>query len=259
MSRRKSPVEPTIVNQDLHCSVEDQRKLLGASPYFVSLEPDQIRELQTSFLQRHYEAGDRVQIAGEPATRINIVAAGMVKLVRPTPDGQDVLLDFLGPGEHFGSLAALGSATYQEDVTAHTSCCILYTTAETFQEILKTYPAVAIASLHMVAARLRDAQATIEQLSAYPVEHRVASTLLHLAAKRGKEHEGATLIEMPLSRQDIADMTGAKVETVSRVMSEFRRSGLIDSGRRWISVLDGEGLSQVIEGGRIAVEGGSDN
>jgi CRP-like cAMP-binding protein len=248
VSRRKSPVEPTVINQDLHCSVEDQRRLLGASPYFSSLGSDQIRQLQTSFLQRHYDEGDPIQVAGEPATRINIVAAGMVKMVRPTPDGNDVLLDFLGPGEHFGSLAALGSATYLEDVTAQTSCCILYTTAETFQEILRTYPEVAVASLQMVAARLRDAQATIEQLSSHPVEHRVASTLLYLAAKRGKAQEGATLIEMPLSRQDIADMTGAKVETVSRVMSEFRRTGLIDSGRRWISVLDAEGLTQIVEG-----------
>lgn len=248
MSRRRTPIEPTILHQELHCSIENQRRLLGASPYFASLDPDQISDVQASFRQHHYAEGDPIQVAGEPATRLNIVAAGMVKMVRPTVDGQDVLLDFLGPGEHFGSLAALGSATYQEDITAHTACCILYTTAETFQELLRTYPSVAVSSLEMVAARLRDAQSTIEQLSAYPVEHRVASTLLHLAEKRGKAQESGTLIEMPLSRQDIADMTGAKVETVSRVMSEFRRSGLIDSGRRWISVLDHEALANIADG-----------
>lgn len=248
MSRRRTPVEPTILHQDLHCSIEDQKRLLGASPYFSSLDAEQVSDVQQSFRQQHYAEGDSIQVAGEPATRLNIVAAGMVKMVRPTPDGQDVLLDFLGPGEHFGSLAALGSSMYMEDVTAHTATCILYTTSEIFQSILKDYPTVAVSSLEMVAARLRDAQSTIEQLSAYPVEHRVASTLLHLAQKRGKAQEGGTLIEMPLSRQDIADMTGAKVETVSRVMSEFRRSGLIDSGRKWISVLNREGLSDIAEG-----------
>lgn len=248
MNRRRSPIEPIDLQQELHCSVEDQRRLLGASPFFARLHPEQIDEVQRSFGQQHYAEGDRIQGAGDPATRLNIVAAGMVKMARPTVDGQDVLLDFLGPGEHFGSLADLGDAAYQEDVTAHTACCILYTTAETFREILTEHPAVAFSSLEMVAARLRNAQTTIEQLSAYPVEHRVASTLLHLAEKRGKADDQGTLIEMPLSRQDIADMTGAKVETVSRVMSEFRRSGLIESGRRWIAVLDVEGLSEIANG-----------
>jgi CRP/FNR family transcriptional regulator, nitrogen oxide reductase regulator len=248
VTSRRSPVEPIELAQELHCSVDEQRRLLGASPFFARLEPDQVFALQLSFRQQHYAEGERIQIAGNPADRLNIVAAGMVKMARPTPDGQDVLLDFLGPGEHFGSLTDLGDSSYQEDVTAHTACCILYTTAETFRNILKAYPVVAISSLEMVARRLRNAQSTIEQLSAYPVEHRVASTLLHLAEKRGKEQDRGTLIEMPLSRQDIADMTGAKVETVSRVMSEFRRSGLIDSGRRWISVLDTGGLSDIADG-----------
>lgn len=245
MKRRKSPVEPVDIHQDLHCSVEEQRRLLGASPFFAALQPDQVNDVQDRFRQQHYQAGDIIQFAGDPATRLSIVAAGVVKMVRPTLDGQDVLLDFLGPGEHFGSLAELGDATYREDVTAHTSCCILYTTAETYQSLLQAYPVVALSSLEIVAGRLRDAQTAIEQLSAYPVEQRVATTLLHLAEKAGKPQDGGVLIEMPLSRQDIADMTGAKVETVSRVMSEFRRNGLIDSGRRWISVLDSNGLADL--------------
>jgi CRP-like cAMP-binding protein len=53
---------------------------------------------------------------------------------------------------------------------------------------------------------------------------------------------------MPPSRQDLADMTGAQVETVSRVVSEFRRAGMIDSGRRWISVLDREQLARIANG-----------
>jgi CRP-like cAMP-binding protein len=245
MDRRRSPVEPVDIQPELHCSVGDQRRLLGASPFFSELSAEQVSHVQAQFRQHHYQAGDVVQRAGDPATRLSIVAKGVVKLVRPTLDGQDVLLDFLGPGEHFGSLAELGDATYREDVTAHTGSCILYTTADTFQELLRQYPVVALSSLQIVADRLRDAHSAIEHLSAYPVEQRVAATLLHLAAKTGKPHARGVLIEMPLSRQDIADITGAKVETVSRVLSDFRRRGLIDSGRQWISVLNTEALSTV--------------
>lgn len=247
MGRKRSPVEPVSIQQELHCSIEDQRRILGASPFFSNLDPGQVNDIQRAFSQRHYEEGSAVQLAGDPAERLSIVAAGTVKMARPTVDGQDVLLDFLGQGEHFGSLADLGDATYREDVTAHTDCCVLYTTAERFQALLREYPQVALATLGMVAQRLRNAQSTIEQLSAHPVDHRVASTLLHLAHKRGRPEGQGTLIEIPLSRQDIADMTGAKVETVSRVLSEFRRTGMIESGRRWISVVDREGLARIVE------------
>lgn len=247
MERRTNPVQRVTIQPELHCSIEDQRRLLGESPFFSSLSPEEVDEVQRSFRQQHYNENDLIQVAGEAADRLSIVAAGMVKMVRPTLDGQDVLLDFLGPGEHFGSLAKLGDATYREDVTAQTPVCVLFTTAAGFQELLHRYPAVALATLEMVAGRLRSAQSVIEQLSAYPVEHRVAATLLHLADKSGKEKDGHTLIDMPLSRQDIADMTGAKVETVSRIMSEFRREELIDSGRRWISVLDRDRLARLTE------------
>lgn len=166
-----------------------------------------------------------------------------IRLGRPTIDGQDVLLDILGPGDHFGSLAELGDTTYREDVIAHTDCCILSTTADAFRRVLQRYPAVALATLDLVAERLRAAHETIEQMSVYPVERRVAATLLKLAERAGRRDGDALLIEMPLSRQDLADMTGAKVETVSRVMSELRRAGLVESGRRWIAIRDRERLA----------------
>src|SRR5699024_119628 len=131
--------------------------------------------------------GDRIQTAGDAATRLSIVAAGMVKVARPTLDGQDVLLDFVGPGGYFGSLVELGDSAYREDVTAHTDCCVLHTTSETFDSVLQRYPSVVLASLQIVATRLNEAQATIEQFSAMPVEQRVASVLLHLVSRTGTE------------------------------------------------------------------------
>lgn len=243
MVRRHTPVEAVRLEPERHCSVPEQRRLLGASPFFAGLGTEAIAAIQERFRQQHYPAGEAIQNAGEPAARLSIVATGMVKVVRPTSDGQDVLLDFVGPGDYFGSLAELGDETYREDVTAHTACCVLYTTSETFREILHGYPSVALAALTLLAARLRGAQGTIERLSAYPVERRVASALLGLASRVGQQEGGGGLLQMPLSRQDLADMTGAKVETVSRVVSEWRRSGVIEGGRRWIAVVDRAALA----------------
>ena len=107
-----------------------------------------------------------------------------------------------------------------------------------FQVILLRYPQVANAALEIVAARLASMHELVEQLSAHPAEQRIASTLLALAGKLGEKRGNAILIQMPLSRQDVAEMIGITPETASRILMQFRRSGLIRSGRRWVAILD---------------------
>jgi CRP-like cAMP-binding protein len=242
--RRSSPVVPVVIEPH-HCTPAEQLRILGATPFFRTVPAAKMPALAASFHQADYAAGTPIQRSGESATRLSIIAAGMVKLIRPTASGQDVLLDIIGPGEYFGSLADLGDATYQEDATAHTDCCILFTTAEEFRRLLLAYPNATLATLELVAARLRLAQESIEHISAHPVEQRVAATLLHFARRIGRQDGEVILIDMPLSRQDLADMTGATVETVSRIMSEFRRAGMIESGRRWTAIHDHEALANL--------------
>lgn len=242
MQRKQSPIQHQPIDHAVHCSIPEQRRLLGEAPYFKSLTDEQVVEVQKEFQQHHYHAEETIHFAGDDATRLSIVGAGSVKLVRSTIDGKDVVIDLLTAGDHFGSLAVLGDATYRETALAHTECCILSTTAPVFARLMQEYPSVAIDSLTMVATRLSNAQSTIEQLSAHPVEQRVVQTLLHLAGKTGVKNDEGILIDIPLSRQDIADMTGTTVESASRVMSELRKAGEVESGRRWISILDVDAL-----------------
>jgi len=94
-----------------------------------------------------------------------------------------------------------------------------------------------------VAGRLQIAHEQIRQLSAQPAASRVAAALLALGRKLGEPRDGAVLIEMPLSREDLAAMTGATVETVSRIMSKLRAQGVIRSGRRWVAIADHDRLA----------------
>src|SRR5688572_11381077 len=106
-SRRRSPVEPVMIGPH-HCTPAEQRRLLGGTPFFKDLPEADIDQVAASFRQADYAAGATIHYSGDGATRLSTIAAGMVKLVRPTSEGQDVLLDILGPGDYFGSLAELG-------------------------------------------------------------------------------------------------------------------------------------------------------
>ncbi|MCL4393871.1 MAG: Crp/Fnr family transcriptional regulator [Chloroflexi bacterium] len=218
------------------CSVALRLKMLAQVPFFARLSTNEIAAVNRSFREHGYVPGETIYRAGDSALRLYVVASGKVKVTRPTIAGQDVAMEILAPGEFFGSLSALGDVEYADTALAQTACCVLGIGTDDFQAILRQYPAVTISVLNIVGERLHGAQDTIRQLSANTVESRVASTLLKLAEKLGEETKGGTLIQTPLSRQDLAEMTGTTTETVSRVLSHLRKAGVIRSGRRWIAI-----------------------
>jgi CRP-like cAMP-binding protein len=241
-SRRSTPLRSEDVEPRL-CTIHRRLEVLSKVPFFTALSPEDISAINRLFRPEGYTAGETIYLSGDPAKRLYVVATGKVKLLRHTLGGQDVLLDILAPGEFFGSLSILGDDQYADTAQAHTSGCVLGIGAEDFQTILQTYPTVAIATLTIMAQRLQSAHETIRQLSAFPVAQRVASVLLKLAEKLGEQTDEGLLIQMPLARQDLADMTGTTLETVSRVMSDFHKQGLIRSGRQWVAISDLAALS----------------
>lgn len=229
-----------------HCSPSLRLAILRRVPLFAALDDRALALVDRHFHERGYSAGETVYYTGDPATTIYVVAVGKVKLLRQGPR-QDVVLDFLAPGELFGSLPVMGDRTYPDSAQAQTDCCLLEVLADDFLAILDAHPSVTRALLSVVSERLLAAQATIGQLSAYPVESRVAATLLALARRFGATEQGVERIQLPLTRQNLADMTGATVETVSRVMSQLRKQGLIRSGRGWVALLDRERLAALAD------------
>lgn len=242
-TRRKSPVEPEIIQPHM-CSAAARHNILKHVPFFAMLPDEDIGQINQRFREQGFEAGEPIYYAGDPATCLYVVAAGKVKQMRHTLTGQDVLLDILIEGDFFGSLSLLGDISYPDTTLAQTMVCTLSIGSEGFREILQTYPPVALEVLNITGQRLHDAQEAIRQLSAHSVEQRLAYTLMKLADKLGEAQEVGLLIQMPLSREDLAAMTGATTETVSRIMSQFQKASWIDSGRQWVAIRDYEALKE---------------
>jgi CRP-like cAMP-binding protein len=184
-----------------------------------------------------------IYLAGDPAGKMFVVADGKVKLMQHTLSGKDVMFDVLIQGDFFGSFSLLGDDEYPETAIAQTQCCVLSIGSEEFRVLLGEFPAVSINVIDIMSERLRSAQEMIRQLSAFSVEQRIAHVLLKLAEKLGEQGEPGLLIQLPLSRSDLAEMVGTTTETASRVMSRFQNDGLIQSGRRWVSITDVAGLT----------------
>lgn len=242
--RRTTPIEIEDVEPHV-CTFDLRLDILHHLPFFKGLSHEAIHAINDLFHAEGIEAGDYLYFAGDKAARLYVVAIGKVKLLRHAPTGQEVVLSLLLPGDFFGGLPVMGESTHVDTAQAHTAGCMLTITNDDFQKILRQYPTVSLALLEIVSARLSEAHETIHQLSAAPIESRLAATLLRLAGKLGEAQSEGVLIQLPLSRQDLADMTGATVETISRIMSQFRKQKLIDSGRRWVAITDRAGLEAI--------------
>ena len=95
--------------------------------------------------------------------------------------------------------------------------------------------------------RLIAANKRVFEISTLPVEQRIVVTLLTLGEKLGNKTDQGVLIDAPISREDLAEMTAATPESVSRVMKQFQNNGIIDSGRLWVSILDLAALRKLVE------------
>lgn len=227
------------------CPPQVRRRVLSRIGYFADLGAAQIEDVDRRLVSLAWSAGEALFRAGEPAEHLYVLASGRVKVVHPTARGTEVITDVLVPGDLFGTLSTLGDATYPETAQALTTVCALRMDLAAFRSVLAEHPAVAMRVLDDVAARLQAARTGAARTVAGTVEQRVAGVLLRLSERVGQEQRDGTLLQLPLTRADLAAMTGSTPESVSRVMSRLRRDGVVASGRRWTAVVDAARLAEL--------------
>lgn len=239
--RRASPVTLPEVSCRI-CTAELRYRLLSENPLFAELSADDLEKVNARFAVSGFETGETIQREGDPARQFWIVVSGVIKLFRTTESGASVLIDFLVAGDHFGSIAGYGSEACEETVVTLSSVCALSLGVREFHSILREHPPVALRAVEVLSDRLRLAHNMVHHLGGYPARARIAYILLRLVEKLGTPWEGSTLIQAPLSREDIASMAGTATETASRVLSAFQKEGAVLTGREWVAVVDPEAL-----------------
>jgi CRP-like cAMP-binding protein len=221
--------------------------ILRQVPLFGSLTPEQIAGMVARFRVDAFAQDTIIFLEGDPADRFWIVQAGQVKIVKHATEGQENLLEVITPGEVFGGAAIL-FPMQPATAVAMTNTTTLSTERDQFVQLIRQYPDIAIRIINILGERLRAAM-TMRALSTERVDVRLANILLKLCSKAGSPKETGVQINMPLSRQDLADMAGTTIETAIRIMSKFRKDGLVlTEPGGYIVVTDSERLTRLAEG-----------
>jgi len=225
------------------------RSLVSALPAFSGFEPDELDEVLREAQVLRYPKGSNVFQQDEEAHLFFVLLHGHLRVFRLSPDGQQVVVRYVSPGEVFGVAKAIGLTSYPATATAAVDSIALAWPSAAWPRLVSRHPALAANTLQTIGLRLQEANARVVEMSTEQVERRVAHALLRLARQAGRKVEAGVLIDFPIGRQDIAEMTGATLHTVSRIISAWETKGLVEGGRQRITLRDPHRLMILAEGG----------
>jgi len=192
--------------------------------------------------------GEFFFMEGAPAERAYMLVEGRVKLVQITPGGQQILLGYLVAGQTFGIVTVLEDAVYPVSAQAVGVCRAVWWRRERLSRLLEQHPRMALNALYIMAEKVRLFQRRLQEISTQQVEQRIARAVLRLASQVGRKVDEGILIDMPISRQDLAEMTGTTLYTVSRVLKDWQKRGLVEPGRMNVLIRQPHGLVLIAEG-----------
>jgi len=210
--------------------------LLSGLPPFSRLSRGEIREILDRAAPGRYPEGAVVFSEGLPADRFFLLLDGFIRVVRTTPDGEQVIALHIPPGQLFGIARALHRETYPASAVAASETLALGWPVKLWEEFAAKYDGFATETYRTLGARLGEFQARVTELATQAVEQRVAAALLRLANQSGRQTEAGIEIAFPITRSDIAEMTGTTLHTVSRLLSSWEREGIVASSRRRVTV-----------------------
>lgn len=216
--------------------------LIRTFPLFSQLSDDDLQRVVTSAVSKLVSPGQSVFEQGEPATQFYLLLSGRLKVTQIANDGQQFIVRMVHPGDIFGFAKALQREDYPGTATAATDSIVLGWPMSLWQPLIEKCPHLALTALNTIGQRLEEAHTRIREMSTQEIEQRIAQTLLRLMKSAGRQEKDGIRIDFPLSRQDLAEMTGSTLHYVSRILSSWENQSIVRSGRRSITVTSTEKL-----------------
>lgn len=221
--------------------------LLSHVPPFARLDRKQIRSILDHALSRHLDSGTTVFEEGADAEHFFILLDGHIRVVRHTPEGDQVVLLHIPPGQLFGIAQALGRTTYPATAITASDSIMLSWPMSLFGDFQARYEGFTDATYKAVGDRITERNDWLVTLATQKVEQRVARALLQMSRQSGRAVEQGVEIAFPIGRQDLSELTATTLHTVSRLLSRWERDGIVKSRRKRITVCDLDQLQRLTE------------
>jgi CRP/FNR family transcriptional regulator, nitrogen oxide reductase regulator len=223
----------------------DSLKLRQVSVFQNATDED-LKLIAGQGIERSIEEGEFFFFQGDPAAYLYVLISGRAKLMQTNPAGQQVNLRTIKEWQMFGALGAVREgATYPASAQALENSTALAIKGEYLHELMQTRPYLSFDLMKLMTSYIQEMQERYRELATEKVERRIARVLLRLAAQMGTKNENG--IELSFTRQDLAEMSGTTLYTVSRTLSDWERQGLVEAGRERVLIRNPHGVVSIAE------------
>ncbi len=226
---------------------EARLALLAGAPFLHGLSPEELRAVAGLATERTLRARQVLFREGDEADALFLVLGGRMKLTQSDSDGREVIVRIVGPGGLLAAVSAFANTTFPATAQAVESTTVLSWPREALSELFRRVPVLALNAMETLSERMREMQERFRELATERVTRRIARALLRLVREAGRRVEDGVLIDVALSRRDLAELTGTTLFTVSRVLSEWEAEGIVKSSRQRVVVRSPHALVAIAE------------
>jgi len=219
--------------------------VLASSTLLGSLSPEQMDHLLVRSRMAQAARGEVIWMDGSEIPYFGVVGTGFVKMVRSSAAGQELTAEIMGPGQSFGILGAIEGTGCPLSARAVSNLWYLRVSKADFLEMYGQNVPLRDHLIRRTTLRLRGAIDMMSRMASGRVEHRIAAVLIQLAESYGvEEPDGSMRLEVPLSRQDLAELAGTTVETTIRITSRWTKQGVLKAQYRSLTI---QNLGRLLE------------
>jgi len=210
--------------------------LIKKIPLFSGLELEELNQVRNIYISKKYKKGQIIFFEGEPGEAVYFVKSGKIKIYKSDAEGREYILHIFGPGNIFAETVLLGGGPYPASAEAVEDSLVGIIQNRDLEELLKKNTDIAFKIMKILSNRLRESQDKIKNLVFRDTYDRTACALHRMSLDYGIKTPQGIEVELPITRTELASIVGTSRETVTRMLSEMKRKGIIEMDRQKIIV-----------------------
>jgi CRP/FNR family cyclic AMP-dependent transcriptional regulator len=216
----------------------DKIQSLKNIPIFSALSEPHLEELAEIALEKTYRKNQVIFDQGDPGSSLILIKSGLVKISLVDSNNHEFIIKTFSVNDFFGEMSLLDEGSRSATATAVEDTHALIVFRNNFTSLIQKTPSMALGMLTELSNRLRTTTENISNLTFFDAYGKVAQCLLGLADKLGKREEDGVTIQLTLSRQELANMSGLSRETFARILKEFQVRGCLKVQGKKIVILN---------------------
>ena len=221
--------------------------LVQQFPLFAGASQADCREIVSAARETEYSRRDTLFLEGDPVRSVILLISGSAKVMQFGQNGTEVILRLVGPGEVVGMVGFCVQCQHCSMAQTLSAATALVWEANVFEALTERFPVLRRNIVNVVSQRLQDLEERYREISTEKVAVRLSHQLVRLFNQVGRRVNGNGTLEINLSREELAQLTGTTLFTVSRLLSDWDERGVVSTRRESVSVHNVQALRELAE------------